>query len=312
MEQGTGKEREACFDQAAALLPGELGVAALRLPERTRERAEELRLRVGQPMEVLLPEGEQPVPGGPAEVTAGMLEQVLEVATQASVHTALEQVRAGYFTVRGGHRIGLCGTAVLREGKIHTLRQLSSLSIRIAHSVPGVGRTLLPALRTACGIRDTLILSPPGGGKTTLLRDLICGLSDGVAGPALRVGVADERGEVAALWEGRPQLAVGRHTDVLESCPKAEGLMSLLRGMNPQVLAADEITSPRDIDALTQASHCGVGLLATAHAAGAEDLGRRPLYRALLEAGIFRQVIEITRKDGIRRCRVRALEGCPW
>ena len=88
--------------------------------------------------------------------------------------------------------------------------------------------------------------------------------------------------------------------------------MSLLRGMNPQVLAADEITSPRDIDALTQASHCGVGLLATAHAAGAEDLGRRPLYRALLEAGIFRQVIEITRKDGIRRCRVRALEGCPW
>lgn len=312
MEQGTGKERAACFAQAAALLPGVLGEAVRRLPEEDRVRAEELRLRAGQPMGVLLPEGERPVPGGPAALTAGQLGQVLEVATQASVHTALEQVRAGYFTVRGGHRIGLCGTVVLREGRIHTLRQLSSLSIRIAHAVPGVGQALLPRLRTEYGVKDTLILSPPGGGKTTLLRDLIRGLSDGAAGPALRVGVADERGEIAALWEGQPQLDVGRHTDVLEGCPKAEGLMSLLRGMNPQVLAADEITSPRDIEALTQASHCGVGLLATAHAAGAADLTKRPLYRALLEAGIFQQVLELTRRDGRRHWQVKALGDGPW
>lgn len=116
----------------------------------------------------------------------------------------------------------------------------------------------------------------------------------------LRVALADERGEVAALYNGVPQLEVGRRTDVAEGCPKAQGLMLLLRAMNPQVLAVDEITAPEDIKALTAAAGCGVILLATAHGEGRADLERRPLYRPLLEEGLFHRLIHI-RREGERR-----------
>lgn len=308
MEGRTQQDRAARFDQAAALLPALLRNAALSLPPSVRGSGEELRLRVGQPMTVVVGPWEQSVPGGPDKLTGRDLAQVLEVATRASIHTALEQVRSGFFTVRGGHRIGLCGTAALKDGAVLTLRHLSSLAIRVCRAVPGAAAGVVGALRTAEAVADTLILSPPGGGKTTFLRDLVRCLSDGVGGPPLRVGVADERGEIAALWEGCPQLDVGSHTDILEGCPKADGLMSLLRGMNPQVLAADEITSPRDIGALEQAAHCGVSLLATAHASGVADLKRRPLYRSLLALGVFRRAVVVRRTGGARQYQVVELE----
>ena len=155
---------------------------------------------------------------------------------------------------------------------------------------------------------STLILAPPGAGKTTLLRDLIRAASDGEGMAPQRVGVADERGEIAALFDGVPQLDVGPRTDVMEGCPKAWGLMTLLRGMNPQVLAVDEITAPEDVAALVSAAGCGVTLLATAHGAGREDLSRRKLYRGLLEEGVFRRLVRIRREAGRRIYKVEVLE----
>ena len=147
--------------------------------------------------------------------------------------------------MEGGHRVGLCGTAVLRGGEIFNLRNLSSASVRVARQGLGAAEPVWDKLTGPDGcLESTLILAPPGAGKTTLLRDLIRMASDGVHMVPQRVGVADERGEIAALWNGRPQLAVGRRTDVLEGCPKAQGLMMLLRAMNPQILAADEVTAP--------------------------------------------------------------------
>lgn len=294
------------YRQAAQVLPRRLRQEALGLPQEEQEQAEELRLRAGWPMTAVLPEGERPVGGPPVEPEE--LEQLVEIASRASVHAVLEQIRRGYLTVAGGHRIGLCGTAVMEGGGIHALRSLSSANLRIARQVPGAARPVLGALCPGGRLESTLILAPPGQGKTTLLRDIIRRVSEGEGCLPLRVAVADERGELAALYGGRPQLDVGRRTDVAEGCPKAQGLMLLLRAMNPQVLAVDEITAPEDAAALRTAAGCGVTLLATAHGAGREDLTRRPLYRGLLEEGMFRRLVEITRREGRREYRVEELK----
>lgn len=293
------------YRQAVQVLPMSLRREALALPMEEWKQVEELRLRLGWPMTVVLPQGEHALGGLP--VAAHELDQLLELASRASVHAVMDQLRRGYLTVEGGHRVGLCGSAVMREGEIHALRRLSSASIRIARSVPGAARPLMAQLTQGEGIPSTLILAPPGMGKTTLLRDLIRCVSEGDGTRAKRVGVVDERGELAALWNGRPQLDLGRRTDVVEGCPKAKGLMMLLRSMNPQVLAVDEITAPEDVAALITAAGCGVTLLATAHGDSREDLAARPLYRALMEEGIFRRLVRIRWTQAGRDYEVQVL-----
>lgn len=287
------------------MLPPELQRGLRALGEDRLEELEELRLRRGFPMTALLPGGEAETDGPPVGEEA--LRQVVENATQASAHTVLDKVRQGFVTLRGGHRVGLCGSVVRRDGHTVTLREISSLSVRVARPVVGQAAGLLPWLMEQGAFLSTLILAPPGAGKTTLLRDLVRGLSDGDAGAPMRMGVADERGEVAALWRGEPQLYVGRHTDVIDGCPKAEGLSILIRGMAPQAVAVDEITDPADVEAVTAAAGCGVALIATAHGGGMEDLERRPVYRALLAAGAFRRLVVLERRDGRRTARVEVL-----
>lgn len=299
---------DACFLQGAALLPAHLRRMAEALPWDRQRTAEELRLRCGRPMTVSYPEGEAIPPGcEDRPIQPADLGQVLEIATQASAHTVLDKVRNGFVTLRGGHRIGLCGSGVVRDGAVVNLRQLSSLSIRIARAVTGTAGQVLDKLSEGNVLQSTLILSPPGGGKTTLLRDLIRVISDGEGVRPMRVGVADERSELAAMYEGIAQFDLGCRTDVMDGCPKDAGLLMLLRGMNPQVLAADEITAPADCAALEMAANCGVVLLATAHASGLEDLSTRPLYRGLLEQNIFRRVISIERRNGARSYRITRL-----
>lgn len=295
------------FEQAAAVLPPELRQQALALPAQERERAEELRLRCGWPMAAVFPEGE--VPLGGRKIVPQDLELLLEIASRASVHAVLAQLREGYLTIEGGHRLGLCGTAVLENGQMRNLRSLSSVSIRIARQHPGAALPLLSGLMEGGRLCSTLIAAPPGMGKTTLLRDLVRCISDGEGTPPLRVGLADERGEVAALYGGVPQLRVGRRTDVIEGCPKAQGAMLLLRAMNPQVLAMDEITAPEDVAALLTAAGCGAVLLATAHGEG-DELTRRPLYRTMLEERIFQRVVSIQRTEQGRSYTVDAPEPC--
>ena len=295
------------FEQAAAVLPPELRQQALALPAQERERAEDLRLRCGWPMAVVFPEGE--IPLGGRKIVTQDLELLLEIASRASVHAVLAQLREGYLTIEGGHRLGLCGTAVLENGQMRNLRSLSSVSIRIARQRPGAALPLLSGLMEGGRLCSTLIAAPPGMGKTTLLRDLVRCISDGDGTPPLRVGLADERGEVAALYGGVPQLRVGRRTDVIEGCPKAQGAMLLLRAMNPQVLAMDEITAPEDVGALLTAAGCGAALLATAHGEG-DELTRRPLYRTMLEERIFQRVVSIQRTEQGRSYTVDAPEPC--
>ena len=293
------------WKKASAVLPGPLMTGLRALGSDRLEWLEELRLRRGFPMTALLSDGEVEI-SGPV-IGEEELRQVVENATQASAHTVLDRVRQGFVTLRGGHRIGLCGTMVCRDGQNVTLRDISSLSIRVARPVVGQAKTLLPELMENGEFLSTLILAPPGAGKTTLLRDLIRGLSDGDVGPPLRVGVADERGEIAALWRGEPQLYVGRHTDIIDGCAKAEGLSILIRGMNPQTVAVDEVTDPSDVRAIAEAAGCGAALLATAHGRAAEDLNRRPVYRDLLSNKVFRRLVVLEHQGGWRTVRTEAL-----
>lgn len=271
-----------------------------------RREVEELRLREGFPLSAVRRGEAWTHPAWNARLlTEEDLRRVLETAGQGSVHAILDQLRSGYVTAAGGVRIGICGEGVVQDGVLRSFRRVTSLAIRLPRAVPGVARPLVPQLWSAGRLQSTLLLSPPGLGKTTLLRDLIRCLSSGDGCPPLRVGVADERGELGA---GPLRYDLGPQADVLEHCPKALALTMLLRGMAPQVLAADEITAPEDLRAMEEAAGCGVALLATAHGRGPEDLRLRPLYRELLDQGIFQKFVWIGLDRGRRVYRV---EGRP-
>ena len=298
MELSSGSEE---FLRAARLLPPGLRCEMLALPEAVQDGAEELRLRAGRAPSLVIGGDELPVL--PEHIVSNAeLQTVLEIATRASVHTYADNIRAGFVTAAGGVRVGLCGTVTTEDGRISALRRLSSVCVRIPREKRGCADGIFPAL-TDGGFLSTLLVSPPGGGKTTLLRELVRRLSDGGA----RVALADERSEVAGSFEGVPGFDVGARTDVLTGAPKGEGVYLLLRSMAPQILAFDEITAPSDVAAASEVANCGVRLLATAHAAGLNDLRERPMYRKLLDRKLFARAVIIENQGGVRRYRTETL-----
>lgn len=241
---------------------------------------EELRFCVGQPVLVKELGNERWVW---PRTTQQQVEDILRCACRQSMYACAQMLRHGFVTVEGGHRIGVCGSGVIQDGILQTIHEPSSLLIRTAREVVGCAENLVDEVR-----RSVLILGPPGSGKTTLLRDLVRLLSDK---RGERIGLVDERGEIAACLHGTPQLQVGSRTDVMVNVPKAQACIMLLRTMSPKWLAVDEITSADDIIAMEQAAYCGVEIIATAHGSTLEDLQRRPLYRSLLEKSIFEKVV---------------------
>ena len=285
--------------QAIGCLPP-LRAAQLGALENQRE-VEELRLRAGRPPSVRRAGGERELEL--AAVTAQELREILSRAARYSVHSYAESLKHGYITLAGGHRLGICGTAAEENGQVIGVRGLSSVNLRIARQVTDVAAQIAPWIGEDAP-QSVLLLSPPGFGKTTLLREWVRLISD----RGYTVAIADERSEVAALADGVPQFAVGRCTDVLENCSKKQAALMLLKTMSPALLAFDEITAPEDVEAVSLCAHCGTAVIASAHAADVDDLRQRPLYRALLALHVFGYAVLIERKYGRRNYRMERLE----
>lgn len=262
----------------------------------------EVRLRVGAAAYVvaggqehfILPGGEYSLSRQNAMcITKGQMLRFLEYLTKYSPYAYDAELRQGFITMPGGHRVGLVGQGIVTDnGKLKGLKYISGMNIRIARQMEGVATKLLPYIYTKGRPENVLLASPPGCGKTTYLRDFIRHTSQGNAfGSGMSVGLVDERMEISAMHMGEPCMDLGCRCDVLSGVGKREGIFMLLRSMNPSVIAVDEIGSGQDVEALSAAASCGIRLFATIHAKDIEDLFWKEKMTDLLTEGIFTRII---------------------
>ncbi len=248
-----------------------------------QQTLEEIRVRAGQPLMFLYGDREYffdevhgalvTDPAAAYRMRPGDLEEMVSFLCSYSIYAYEEQLRMGYLTLRGGHRVGVAGEAAVLQGHIARLQHIYFLNVRIARERKGCAKGLVEAVRTGGGIYNTLILSPPGVGKTTYLRDAIRILSEGdTVHAGMKVGVVDERSELGAGYLGIPQNDLGPRTDVLEGAGKSEGIYMLLRSMSPQVIAVDELGAKDDFEAVTRAFHSGCRLIGTLHGESIDSL----------------------------------------
>lgn len=272
------------YKQIMNILPGEVK-NVINQENIEFDYLQEIRLRAGYPIILFYKNKEHILP---LNGTERIIRETLDYVSNYSLYAYENELRQGFITIEGGHRIGMAGQVIIEDRKIKNLKQISSLNVRISHEILNCADKLFPYITHNKQMYHTLIISPPRCGKTTLLRDLIRQISDGnkwVKG--CTVGVVDERSELAGCYHGIPQNQMGMRTDVLDGCPKAEGMLMLVRSMSPQVIAVDEIGAPEDVQAIKYAMHCGCRMIATVHGETLDEIQRKPLFEQLIKEQCF-------------------------
>lgn len=261
----------------------------------------EIRLRVGRPLFLTYDGGEcflRRREREPYLVTQEDLKETLEYVSGYSLYAYEEEVRQGFLSVQGGHRVGVTGKVILNGNQIQGMKYISCINVRLAHQIKGCADVVMPYIQNKDWVAHTLIISPPRCGKTTLLRDIIRQISNGREGiEGKTVGVVDERSELAGCYQGIPQNDLGVRTDILDGCPKAEGMQMLIRSMSPEVVAVDELGGEEDFQAVKSVIHCGCKLIATVHGNSLEDILQQPLFRKLLKERVFERYILLGKQD---------------
>lgn len=284
------------------------------LPERLRQIVErsvadwntvqEIHIRLGKGIAITA-NGRKELPNPNGQVVSRReFRELMEYISNYSLYAFEEEIKKGFLTIPGGHRVGVSGRAVTEDNEVKKLRNISFVNIRIAHEKKGCADAVMPYLLEKDRFLSTLLVSPPGAGKTTLLRDIVRNLASGgnLAGSgrmfgAKNVSVVDERSEIASCYMGVPQNDVGMFCDVLDACPKSEGIRMMLRSMAPEVIAVDEIGTGNEYEALTEALTSGCSLLATVHGDSIRHIREKPFLKQLLEERMFERIIILRQKE---------------
>lgn len=288
-------------DQIMQVLPEKIQVEVDK-NIRTFAFLQEIRMRIGQPLLVIYEGQEHILPNSerPHIITKEEVREALEYISRYSLYAFEHEMKQGFITIEGGHRVGMAGKVIVEQERIKNMKHISSVNVRVAHEIQGCADQILPHVTRNKQICHTLIVSPPRCGKTTLLRDLVRQISDGnehVKGAT--VGVVDERSEIGGCYMGVPQNKLGIRTDVLDCCPKAEGMLIMIRSMSPQVIAVDEIGTHEEIRSIEYAMHCGCKMIATVHGASMEEIRKKPVLEQLIKDKRFERYVVLSNQNRI-------------
>lgn len=299
------------FDMVIENISKEISIILKNIPSIYKDTAEEIRLRNEKPLSLLCGQKEYFISSN-GEVLEEYLkgfvvrdihiQNTFQIITNYSVYAYSEEIKNGYITIRGGHRVGIGGKVIYGQTGIEKIKDISSLNIRIGREVLGVSDNLMKYIITPSkSIYNTLIISPPQCGKTTLLRDMVRNLSNGIKTlhkPGFKVSVIDERSELAGVYNGTPQNDIGIRTDVLDGCLKSDGIIMAIRALSPDVVAVDEIGNIKDIEAINEALRTGVKIIATIHGSSMEEIKNKISMKNIIDEKIFDRFIILSRENG--------------
>lgn len=284
-------------EEIMGIFPNKIG--NLLMDRFLNEQIYEIRIKIEKPILIYSKCGESIINYIPSK---DEIKSMIQKISSYSLYAYEEDIRQGFITIKGGHRIGIAGECVMEKGEVKTIRNISSLNIRISREIIGCSDKIIKFIASENRIYNTIIISPPKCGKTTILRDAARNISNGI--PAMnikgrKVVVIDERSEIGACHFGIPQSDLGIRTDVLDNCLKREGLIMAIRSLSPEVLICDEIGTKGDIDALMMAFNSGVNIITTIHGFSVDDLYKRKVFGDLLNNEILERAIILSNNNGV-------------